>query len=301
MFNPTLVLELALVGIAFGALYSLAALGIVVIYKTTGVLNFAHGAIGMFSTFVAYEFGVVRGWPAPIAVLLALAFAAAFGWFMERFTLRPLRDRPVLTRVIVTLGWLLVLQSVASLIWKDTSYHIPLQIFPQNGIRIAQLTLGYNQIANIIIAAALAVLLALFLRFTPLGIAMRATSDNPTAARLLGIQVNRVAASSWVLGSVTAAIAGLLLAPLTTLNTTQLTVVVITAFGAALIGGLTNLPLTFLGGIFLGVSQSLLILVIPAQIGGAKDVLTFVVILGVLLLRKEVRVLAISAIGGETL
>ncbi|HEX2349201.1 MAG TPA: branched-chain amino acid ABC transporter permease [Ktedonobacterales bacterium] len=301
MVNPTLVLELALVGIAFGAIYSLAALGIVLIYKTTGVLNFAHGAIGMFSTFIAYEFGVVRGWPAPVAVFLALAFAAVFGWFMERFTLRPLRDRPVLTRVIVTLGWLLVLQSVASLIWRDTSYHIPLQIFPQNGIQIAQLTLGYNQIANVVIAAALAALLALFLRFTALGVAMRATSDNPTAARLLGIRVNSVAASSWVLGSVTAAIAGLLLAPLTTLNTTQLTVVVITAFGAALIGGLTSLPLTFLGGIFLGMAQSLLILVIPAQLSGAKDVLTFVVILAVLLLRKEVRVLAISAVGGEGL
>lgn len=301
MLNPTLVLELTLVGIAFGALYSLAALGIVLIYKTTGVLNFAHGAIGMFSAFIAYEFGVVRGWPAPIAVFLALAFAAAFGWFMERFTLRPLRDRPVLTRVIVTLGWLLVLQSVASLIWKDTSYHIPLQIFPPNGIRIAQLTLGYNQLANIVIAAALAVLLALFLRFTPLGVAMRATSDNPTAARLLGIRVNVVTASSWALGAVTAAIAGLLLAPLTTLNTTQLTIVVITAFGAALIGGLSNLPLTFLGGIFMGVAQSLLILVIPAQITGAKDVLTFAVILGVLLLRKQTRVLAISAIGGESL
>lgn len=301
MVSSTLVFELILVGIAFGALYSLAALGIVLIYKTTGVLNFAHGAIGMFSTFIAYEFGVVRGWPAPLAVLIALAFAAGFGWFMERFTLRPLRERPVLTRVIVTLGWLLVLQSVASLIWKDTSYHIPLQIFPQNGIRVAQLTLGYNQIANIIIAAVLAVLLGYFLRSTSLGIAMRATSDNPTAARLLGIQVNRVAASSWVLGSLTAAITGLLLAPLTTLNTTQLTVVVITAFGAALIGGLTSLPLTFFGGIFLGVAQSLLILVIPPQVVGAKEVLTFAVILAVLLLRKEVRVLAISATGGEGL
>lgn len=299
--NPTLVLELTLVGIAFGALYSLAALGIVLIYKTTGVLNFAHGAIGMFSTFIAYEFSVVRGWPAPIAVVLALAFAAVFGYIMERFTLRPLRDRPVLTRVIVTLGWLLVLQSVASLIWKDTSYHVPLQIFPQTGIRIAQLTLGYNQIANVIIAAALAVLLALFLRFTSLGIAMRATSDNPTAAQLLGIQVNTVAAASWVLGALTAAIAGLLLAPLTTLNTTQLTVVVITAFGAALVGGLTNLPLTFLGGIFLGVAQSLLILVVPASVSGVKDVLTFAVILAVLLLRRETRVLAISAMGGESL
>jgi branched-chain amino acid transport system permease protein len=301
MYSPTLVMELTLVGIAFGAIYSLAALGIVLIYKTTGVLNFAHGAIGMFSTFVAYEFGVVRGWPKIIAILLALAFAAAFGWFMERFTLRPLRDRPVLTRVIVTLGWLLVLQSVASLIWKDTSYHIPLQIFPQSGVRIAHLTLGYNQIANIVVAAALAVALAFFLRYAPLGVAMRATSDNPTAARLLGIRVNRVAASSWILGSLTAAIAGLLLAPLTTLNTTQLTIVVITAFGAALIGGLTNLVLTFFGGIFLGVAQSLLILVVPPRIVGAKDVLTFVVILAVLLLRKEVRVLAISAVVGEGL
>lgn len=301
MANPTLVLELAIVGIAYGALYSLAALGIVLIYKTTGVLNFAHGAIGMFSTFIAYEFGVVRGWPAPVAIILALAFAAAFGWGMERFTLRPLRERPVLTRVIVTLGWLLVLQSLASLIWKDTSYHIPLQIFPRTGIRIAQITLGYNQIANMVIAAALAGFLAFFLRYTPLGVAMRATSDNPSAARLLGIRVNSVSAASWVLGSLTAAVTGLLLAPLTTLNTTSLTIVVITAFGAALIGGLTNLPLTFLGGIVLGLLQSMLGLVIPAQITGASDVLTFAVILAVLLLRKEVRVLAISAMGGEGL
>jgi branched-subunit amino acid ABC-type transport system permease component len=303
--NPTLLLELTLVGIAFGALYSLAALGIVLIYKTTGVLNFAHGAIGMFSTFIAYEFGVVRGWPAPIAVILALAFAAGFGYVMERFTLRPLRNRPVLTRVIVTLGWLLVLQSVASLIWRDTSYHIPLQIFPQSGVRIAQLTLGYNQIANVVVAALLAISLALFLRLSPLGIAMRATSDNPNAAQLLGIQVDRVAAMSWVLGSLTAAIAGLLLAPLVTLNTTQLTIVVITAFGAALIGGLTSLSLTFFGGIFLGIAQSLVTYLLTQatgrQIVGANDVLTFAVILAVLLLRREVRVLAISATGGESL
>lgn len=301
MANPTLVLELVIVGIAYGALYSLAALGIVLIYKTTGVLNFAHGAIGMFSTFLAYEFGVVRAWPAPIAILIALLFAAAFGWFMERFTLRPLRERPVLTRVIVTLGWLLVLQATASLIWRDTSYHIPLQIFPTTGVKVAQISIGYNQIANVVVAAILAILLAAFLRFTPLGVAMRATSDNPTAARLLGIRVNVVSASSWVLGSLTAAVAGLLLTPLTSLNTTELTIVAITAFGAALIGGLTSLTMTFVGGILLGVLQSLLVIVVPPQIFGASDVLTFAVILAVLLLRKEVRVLAISAVGGEGL
>jgi branched-subunit amino acid ABC-type transport system permease component len=304
VLSPGLVFELTLVGIALGALYSLAALGIVLIYKTTGVLNFAHGAIGMFSTFIAFQFGVVNGWPAPIAIVLALAFAAAFGWFMERFTLRPLRERAVLTRVIVTLGWLLILQAVASLIWRDTSYHVPLQIFPQDGVRLGQLTLGYNQIANIVIGAALAVLLGLFLKLSPLGVAMRATSDNPQAARLLGIKVDRVAAASWVLGSLLAAIAGLLLAPLTTLNTTELTIIVIQAFGAALIGGLTNLTLTFVGGLALGVAQSLLPLLlnaffgVPLALSGTKDALTFAVILAVLLLRREVRVLAISAAGG---
>jgi len=304
VLSPGLVFELTLVGIALGALYSLAALGIVLIYKTTGVLNFAHGAIGMFSTFIAFQFGVQMGWPAPIAILLALAFAAAFGWFMERFTLRPLRERAVLTRVIVTLGWLLILQAVASLIWRDTSYHVPLQIFPQDGVRLGQLTLGYNQIANIVIGAALAVLLGLFLKLSPLGVAMRATSDNPQAARLLGIKVDRVAAASWVLGSLLAAIAGLLLAPLTTLNTTELTIIVIQAFGAALIGGLTNLTLTFVGGLALGVAQSLLPLLlnaffgVPLALSGTKDALTFAVILAVLLLRREVRVLAISAAGG---
>jgi branched-chain amino acid transport system permease protein len=263
------------------------------------VLNFAHGAIGMFAAFIAYEFGVVRGWPAPIAVLLALAFAAAFGWVMERFTLRPLRERPVLTRVIVTLGWLLVIQSVAGLIWKDTAYHVPLQIFPASGVRVGQLTLGYNEIANVVVAAVLAVLLGLFLRLSPLGVAMRATADNPSAARLLGIGVNRVSASAWILGALLAGIAGLLLAPLVTLNTTNLTVLVIEALGAALIGGLTNLGLTFAGGIALGVGQSLLV-ALPVP-GGAKEVLTFAVILAVLLLRREVRTLAISAVGGEGL
>jgi branched-subunit amino acid ABC-type transport system permease component len=291
--------ELVLIGIAIGALYSLAALGIVLIYTTTGVLNFAHGAIGMFTAFIAYELGVVRGWPAPIAILVALAFAAAFGWLMERFTLRPLRERPVLTRVIVTLGWLLVIQSVAGLIWKDTAYHVPLQIFPANGVRVGQLTLGYNEIANVVVAAALAVLLGLFLRVSPLGVAMRATADNPSAARLLGIGVNRVSASAWILGALLAGIAGLLLAPLVTLNTTNLTVLVIEALGAALIGGLSSLGLTFAGGIALGVGQSLLVaLPVPS---GAKEVLTFGVILAVLLTRREVRTLAISATGGEGL
>ncbi|MGE5334842.1 MAG: branched-chain amino acid ABC transporter permease [Nitrososphaerota archaeon] len=298
MVSPTLLFELTLVGIASGALYSLAAIGIVLIYKTTGVLNFAHGAIGMFSAFIAYQFGVEQHLPAMIAVILALAFAAGFGWFMERFTLRPLRARPVLTRVIVTLGWLLVLQSIAGLVWKDTSYHIPLQIFPQTGIRIAQLTLGYNQIANIAIAALLAIGLGIFLRTSSLGIAMRATSDNPPAARLLGIEINRVAMLAWVMGSVLAAIAGLLLAPLTTLNTTSITILVIEAFGAALIGGLSSLGWTFAGGILLGVAQAVLSLYVPA---GAKDVLTFGVILAVLLLRHDVRVLAISVSGEEGL
>lgn len=301
MVSSLLLFELVLVGIALGSLYALAALGIVLIYRTTGVLNFAHGAIGMFTAFVAYQIGVVAGWPALLAVVLALLFAAAFGWMMERFTLRPLRERPVLTRVIVTLGWLLLLQAVAGLLFGDTSYHIPLQLFPQSGVRIAQLTLGYNQLANIIVAGLLAVGLGVFLRKSALGVAMRATSENPSAARLLGIDVNRVSAMAWIIGSVLAGITGLLLAPLTTLNTTDLTIIVIEALGAALIGGLTSLGWTFAGGILLGVAQSLLTLHALNLPNGARDVLTFAVILVVLLLRRDVRTLAISAVGGEGL
>jgi branched-subunit amino acid ABC-type transport system permease component len=129
---------------------------------------------------------------------------------------------------------------------------------------------------------------------------MRATSENPAAAQLLGIQVNRVAAAAWRLGALTAAVTGPLLAPLVTFNTTGLTLSLITAFGAALVGGLTSLPLTFLGGIVLGVAQSLLT-VRPQPFDTAKDVVTIAVILAVLLLRREARVLAISTRGGEAL
>lgn len=298
MLTPLLLLQLVLEGIGLGALYALAALGIVLIYKTTGVLNFAHGAIGMVSAFIAYQFGVVQQWPSIVAVLFALVFAAGFGWFMERFTLRPLRERSALLRVIVTLGWLLVLQALASLIWGDTSYHQPLHIFPSSGPAIAHVTLGIDQIANIVIAAGLAVLLALFLRVSPLGVAMRATADNPPAAKLLGIQVDRVSATAWIVGTLLAGITGLLLAPQSTLDTTELTILVIEALGAALIGGLDSLPLTFLGGLFLGIAQSVLVAFFPT---GVTQVLAFAVILGVLLLRRQVRTLAISAVGGEGL
>src|SRR5213594_4061288 len=111
------------IGIALGGIYALAAIGLVLIYRVSGVLNFAHGAVGMFATFVAYQVSVVWGLPSILGLLVAIATGMATGYAIERFTIRPLTGRPALTKVVVTIGWLLVLQTAAGLIWGDTAYH----------------------------------------------------------------------------------------------------------------------------------------------------------------------------------
>src|SRR5205823_6627830 len=166
--------------------------------------------------------------------------------------------RPALTKVVITIGWLLVLQTAAGLIWGDTAYHRPVQLVARKGFRIfgSGVVVGYDQLTTLVVAAALAFGTAIVLRRTTLGASMRAVADDPQAARLWGVNVNRVTAASWMAGSAMAAVAGVLITPLINFDTFSLTVVVIDAFTAALIGRLTSLPWTVVGAMFLGLAQT---------------------------------------------
>lgn len=253
-------------GLAQGGVYALAAIGLVLIYRVSGVLNFAQGAIATVSAFVAYTLvyqaapAWMPAWIPPLyGLLAAIVTGCVIGFLIEYLTIRPLTGRPQIVKVAVTIGWLLVLQQLAGLIWGFTAYHAPINIVSQGATFIipgTRVFIGMNQVLVIVVAGALTIGVAALLRLTTLGASMRAVSDDPQAARLWGIHVDRVTAFSWVLGSAMAAIAGVLITPFITFTPFVLTIIVISAFAAALIGRLQSLPFTFLGAMVLGVLQT---------------------------------------------
>jgi branched-subunit amino acid ABC-type transport system permease component len=253
-----------IIGLSVGAIFALAALGIVLIYRVTGVLNFAHGAMGMFSTFVAWQ--VFYGYPHPgmppwavtaEAILVGLGFAVVLGLLLELLVFRWVRNRPQIVKAVITIGVLLALQSTASLIWKNNQYHLPIYLAPQDWTRtVAGVPIGFNSILIVVVALGLAFGLGALLRWTAFGRAMRAVSDNPTSAALWGVRVDYVGAVSWMLGSLIAALAGILITPFINFDTTSLTLLIVDSLAAALIGGLVSLPLTVLGGFVLGLLET---------------------------------------------
>lgn len=280
------------IGLGLGGIFSLAALGIVLIYRTTGVLNFAHGAMGMFSTFIAWQ--VFYGWSHPfwpawlatvLAVLAGLVFAAAMGLALELAVFRWVRTREPVVKAVITIGVLLALQSAASLIWKNNQYHLPIYLAPQTAtMQIASVPVGANYVVIIVVAIGLAFGLGAFLKYTSFGRSMRAVSDSPTSAALWGVPVNKVSAVSWMLGSLVAALAGILITPFINFDTTSLTLLIIDALAAALIGGLVSLPLTVLGGFVLGLLETYPTIWIQSL--GFPRLVALLVILAVLIFRN---------------
>jgi len=281
-----------IIGLSVGAIFALAALGIVLIYRVTGVLNFAHGAMGMFSTFVAWQ--VFYGYPHPgmppwavtaEAILVGLVFAVVLGLALELLVFRWVRNRPQIVKAVITIGVLLALQSTASLIWKNNQYHLPIYLAPQDWTRtVAGVPIGFNSVLIVVVTLGLAFGLGALLRWTAFGRAMRAVSDNPTSAALWGVRVDYVGAVSWMLGSLVAAIAGILITPFINFDTTSLTLLIVDSLAAALIGGLVSLPLTVLGGFVLGLLETYPQIWIQSL--GLPRVIALFVILAVLIVRS---------------
>ena len=267
------------IGITLGGIYALAAVGLVLIYRVSGVLNFAQGAVSMFSAFVAYQISTVMGYPALVGLLAAIVAGGAIGYVIERFTIRPLAGRSALSKVVVTIGWLLVLQTAAGLIWGQTAYHRPVQLVSIHGFTFpgTSVVVGWDEFTTIVVALGLALGTAAVLRWTTFGTSMRAVADDPDAARLWGINVNRVMSVSWVAGSAMGAIAGVLITPRINFDPISMTIVVIAAFTAALIGRLTSLPWTVVGAMFLGLAETYPRLF--SSNAGAGNAVTFALVL----------------------
>jgi branched-subunit amino acid ABC-type transport system permease component len=280
---------LALGGIPIGAMYALQALGIVLVYKTSRVFNFATGAIGLSCAYLASTL-TDHGVPVVLTVAISVALGVVIGLAMELST-RPAEG--TLPRTIVTLGWLLVLQgAVGALYGTQEGVHQPAEVLP-HGVPIQSDLVSYSwaQITVVVVTAVLVAGLAWFFRSTGLGTATRAVSENPDAARLLGIGVHRVNLVAWGIGGATAGLAGVLITPLLSqLNTTTLVVFTVQALAAALVGRLTSIPLTLAGGIGLGMVQPVVRLFGQRHLGlgqGIDELTALLVILVALLLFRR--------------
>jgi branched-subunit amino acid ABC-type transport system permease component len=284
-----LYVSLALGGIPIGAMYALQALGIVIVYKTSKVFNFAAGAIGLTCAYFGSTLHA-HGLP-PVAVLpFVVLLGIVLGALIE-LSVRPVQG--ALPKTVVTLGWLLVLQGAVGWVYGTQSgTHEPAQLFPDsNAVDWGGVLLySWQQLSLILVAAALAAALAVFFRRTALGTATRAVSEAPDAARLLGIGVDRVNLVAWGLGGAVSGLAGMLVAPLLGgLDTVHLVVLTVQALAAALVGRLSSLPLTVAGGLVLGMLQPVVkrLLIDVPSVKGVEELTAFVVVLLALLLMRR--------------
>jgi len=288
------ILQLLIIGVSQGCVYGLIALGFVLIYKATEMVNFAQGDMMMLGAFIAFSLIEAFDWLfAFVPVLSALpgasfAFAflgtllvmAAFGVLLERGVLRPMIGEPPFAVLMLTIGLGFVLRAVAGAIWGNQPRALD-SPFAGGTFDIGGLIIGYENVAIVAGTALLCGALYLFFRFTRLGIAMQAASQNQLAAFYAGIPVKRIFALVWALSAVIATIAGVLVAPVSLIDP-LMGFIAIKAFAAAVVGGFGSLPGAILGGLLVGVFETLC----AAYISGShKDIYAFLLLIFVLMVR----------------
>jgi len=243
-------------GIREGAIYAGLALAIVIIYRSTRVINFAQGEMATFTTFIAWSL-MNHGFSFWTAFPIVLAIAFTGGVAIERVVIRPVEDAPVLTVVIVTLGLALLLNGLTSVIWggANRQFHGP---FSTRTIDVAGVPVSVQDIGIVLVSIGLVALLALFFRFTKVGLALRGAAFNPDSSRLVGIRVGWMYALGWGIAAVLGAVAGMMIAPVVFLDPNMMQTILLYAFAAAVLGGLDSPIGAVVGGILLGVTITLL-------------------------------------------
>jgi branched-chain amino acid transport system permease protein len=242
-------------GLATGGIYASLALALVMIYQATDVVNFAQGSMAMFSTYLAWSL-LQAGLPYWLTFCATIVIAFVGGLLIERVIIRPVENAPILAIVIVTLGLLVILTSVAGWIYSYIQKPFP-SPFPSEPIKVGNIVFGAHDVGAIAITLVILLLLYLFFRYTTLGLAMRAAAQDPVSSRLCGIRVSWMLALGWGLASAFGAVAGLMIAPVVFLDPNMMGGIQIYAFAAATVGGLTSPLGAVMGGFFVGVTENL--------------------------------------------
>ena len=267
-------------GLATGCVYALIALGFVLIFKATDVVNFAQGEFVMASGFMSYTLLIGAGLPYALVLVATIVLSGLMGVVLERVVVRPIMDAPIFSIVIATIGASIVLRSSAGLVYGYDVLPLP-TIFSKDPIRLGVVQFTAMDVG--VIGSSLVIMLALYLFFklTKTGMAMRATAQSQTAARLMGVSITRIFSMTWAISAAIGGVAGVLIAPIIYLDP-NLGFIGVKAFAGAIVGGFGSIPGAIVGGMLLGVIENLSGYFFNA---GIKQVSTYILLILVLVVR----------------
>ena len=268
-------------GLATGGIYASVALALVMIYQATHLVNFAQGEMAMLATYLAWAL-IQAGLPYWAAFFVTVIIAFIGGVVIERLIIRPVERAPILTVVIVFIGLLFIINSVAGWIFSYTIKPFP-SPFPEQPL-FGNKYMSSHEIGSMSITLVVLLLLFVFFRYTPLGLAMRAAAQNPESARLVGVRVGWMLALGWGLASAIGAVAGIMVAPIVFLEPNMMGGILLYAFAGALLGGIDSPAGAVLGGFIVGVLENVVGVYLGTEL---KLTVALVIIIGVLVVRPS--------------
>ncbi|HEY6103270.1 MAG TPA: branched-chain amino acid ABC transporter permease, partial [bacterium] len=282
--DMALLIQYVVGGLAIGSLYALVALGIVLLYRTSRVLNFAHGDLATFGTLVVFTLLTAARWPFGAAALGGIAAAAAVGAAFFFLIIRPAKESTLLGKIVITLGLALVLQGTAARLWGMDPKTLPFPLSDVKVYRIGEVVMSQISVGSFGVGLLLMAGLYVLVQHSRVGLAMRAVSQNAVASQVLGIPVRQILVLTWGLASGLGAAAGILLAPVTLLDPYMMLDPFLKGFAAAVLGGIDSMPGAALGGMLLGVAEAVFAGYVSVKF---KTTLAFVIIIAVLIIRPE--------------
>jgi len=278
------ILQSLVSGIVIGSIYALVALGFVLIYKSTAVINFAQGELLLFGAFLCLTLVTALKIPFWIAFFATLIAAALLGLLLERLFLRPMIGEPIISIIMLTIGLASVLKGIIHIIWGSETKVYP-EVFPTTPMQIGPILVSQVYIYSVVFAIICLILFNLFFRYSSAGIAMRAVANDQQAAQSMGISIKKIFGIAWAIASVVASIGGILIGNINGVNS-SLSAFGLKVFPAVILGGLDSIPGAILGGLIIGVLEALSgIYLDPLFEGGTKEVVPFIILVIVLMIK----------------
>lgn len=278
------ILQSLVSGIVIGSIYALVALGFVLIYKSTAVINFAQGELLLFGAYVCLTLVTTLKLPFWLAFFATLVAAALLGFILERLFLRPMIGEPTISIIMLTIGLASFLKALLHLGWGSETIVFP-EIFPAEPIHLGVISISQVYIYSIFFAIVCLILFNVYFRYSRSGIAMRAVANDQQAAQSMGISIKRIFANAWAIAAVVASIGGILIGNINGVNS-SLSSFGLKVFPAVILGGLDSIPGAIIGGLVIGILEALAgIYIDPLIEGGSKEVVPFIVLVVVLMIK----------------
>ena len=294
--NWQLLPQFTVTGLLAGGPLALTALGLVLIFKSTYIFNFAQGQLLLLGALVTWWFAVELGLPLWLAIILALLLSALLGLLIERLALRPMTGQPLLSIILMTLGLSQLLQGMALLLFGGVQRNFPQIFSAATPYRLTTpfvhndnpivVILKQNLVWSFVVAIVGVLIISAFFRFTRIGLAMRGASEDHELAQSVGLRIHRIFGLSWALAGIVATTGGVLLATSSGLDM-SLSVVVMAAFPVVLLGGLESIPGAIIGGLVIGLSQGVVSASRLPLIRNTAEIMPYIVLLIVLIIRPE--------------